>query len=627
MPDDSPDPDGFDPLDLQVEARGQRKSLGRLTGLMTRCTRLVWESGRALFVLLVALQLVTAGAMAAQVLVVEQLLAAILELSEGAAGTADLIWPVVALAVLMALTAVSSALQGSLRRYLGEAVARSMWQQVLDVATRVSLRLFEAPSFFDMLQRVQASAVSRPFQVTQSLVGILGAAMASIGVGLTLVAIHPALLLLLLLGGIPLMITSRRESRLEFDFSIAQTPTLRERSYLTFVLTGRPEAKEIRAYDVGPGLRGRFDRLYRRYLVDLGRHLWRRSLLSLVGNLASALLVGVTLLVLVWLIAGGQVSVAQAGAAIVAIRMLQGQVQSLLGSMQTIFESGLFLDDVDRFMRLGPAADQNEVGDPAPAQFSRLRARDVRFRYPESESEALRGVDIEIEPGEIIALVGENGSGKTTLAKILAGLYDATDGLVEWDGRDITTFRRSSLRARVAVIFQDFVKYAFSAEENIALGRHDEPADHDRVAEAARRAGADEFLAALPNGYSTNLSRLFKGGRDLSGGQWQRVAIARAYYRDAPLIILDEPTAALDPRAEHDLFESLRTVLAGRTAVFISHRFSSVRSADRTYVLDQGRIVEHGTHDELMQMGGRYADLFRLQAAAYLRDEAGAHRP
>lgn len=621
MPEGPAETNDFDPVDLQIEARRQRKSFGRLTRLMSRCTHLVWQSGRTLFVLLIVLQVVSAGVLAAQVLVVESLLSAIINLSNGAESGRDLLGPVALLAALMGFTAVSGAIQTSLRRYLGDSVARSMWQRVLDVATRVSLRMFETPAFFDMLQRVQASAVSRPFQVTQALIGILGSATATIGVGLTLAAIHPSLLLLLLLGGVPLILTSRRESRLEFDFTVAQTPTLRERSYLTFVLTGRSEAKEIRAYNVGRALRARFDNIYSRYLTDLERHLRRRSALSLVGNLASAIVVGGTMLVLVWLIAERQVSVAQAGAAIVAIRMLQGQIQGLLGSVQTIFESGLFLHDVDRFMELGPAADRDEVGETAPAEFSRVTAEGLRFRYPGSESEALRGVDMEINRGEVVALVGENGSGKTTLAKILAGLYDSTGGRVEWDGQDITLFRRSSVRSRVAVIFQDFVKYAFSAEENIGLGRGDRPIDPDRVTEAARRAGADGFLSKLPRGYATNLSRIFRGGSDLSGGQWQRVAIARAYYRNSPLVILDEPTAALDPRAEHELFESLRHVLAGRTAVFISHRFSSVRSADRTYVLDDGEIVEHGTHDQLMQLGGRYAELFRLQAAAYLRGD------
>jgi ATP-binding cassette subfamily B protein len=214
-------------------------------------------------------------------------------------------------------------------------------------------------------------------------------------------------------------------------------------------------------------------------------------------------------------------------------------------------------------------------------------------------------------------LVGENGSGKTTLAKLVAALYEPADGTVWWDDVDARTLRPDHLRRQIAVIFQDFVKYAFSAEDNIALGRADDPVDPEAVREAARTSGAEQFLAALPEGFQTPLNRIFAGGHDLSGGQWQRVALARAFYRDAALIVLDEPTSALDPRAEHELFVSLRAVLAGRSALFISHRFSTVRQADRIYVLEDGRVIEHGSHDELMALGGHYAELFRLQAEAY----------
>jgi ATP-binding cassette subfamily B protein len=252
-------------------------------------------------------------------------------------------------------------------------------------------------------------------------------------------------------------------------------------------------------------------------------------------------------------------------------------------------------------------------------EFASLDLDHVRFTYPGRPEPALDGVDIHLEAGEVVALVGENGSGKTTLAKIMAGLYPPDSGTVEWNGTDVSTFDQNRLRSQIAVIFQDFVRYAFTAEENIGLGRADEPVDIEKIRAAAREAGADDFLAALPDGYQTPLSRLFDGGHEISGGQWQRVAIARAYYRQAPLVILDEPSSALDPRSEHDLFTSLRATLQGRTALFVSHRFSTVRSADRIYVLDAGKVVEHGTHDELMARQGLYAELFSLQADAYLR--------
>jgi ATP-binding cassette subfamily B protein len=241
----------------------------------------------------------------------------------------------------------------------------------------------------------------------------------------------------------------------------------------------------------------------------------------------------------------------------------------------------------------------------------------VTFSYAGARGPALRDVSLELAPGEVVALVGENGSGKTTLAKLLAGLYVPEGGRVMLDGLDTASADADQLRRRVAVIFQDFMRYALPARENVGLGRHERLGDEERVRAAARVAGAHEDLERLPQGYDTVLGPAFAGGTDLSHGQWQRVALARALFRDAPFVILDEPTAALDARAEHDLFQRIRELLAGRTVLLISHRFPSVRMADRIHVMHAGRIVESGTHDDLIARDSRYAELFRLQAAPY----------
>ena len=563
------------------------------------------------------IQIVAALALAGQVLVIQALLTAILGLSDGQSAMSQLVPPVLALALLTAVTAITGAVLGNIQRLLGERVARMMWHQVLDVSTGVSLRHFEAPGFYDRLQRVQASAVSRPFQVTTSLMSMGGALAASIGVALAIISLHPVLLPLLVLGGLPMLFTSRRESRLEFDFTVRRTPNDRLRWYLTHLQTHRDEAKEIRAFGLAPKLRKLFDQAYATYLTDLAGHLRRRSTWNVLGNVLSAVMLAVTMFVLVWLIADGQVSVAAAGAAIVAIRMLASQVQLLFGGMQQIFECGLFLDDVNDFMLMGTTTVREEGGQ-IPPPFEEIFVDDVSFSYPGANRPALDRISMRVQAGEVIALVGENGSGKTTLAKLLAALYDPDSGAIRWNGQDSRAYQRSQLRDQVTVIFQDFVRYALSARDNIAFGRPEAPDDDDRMTGAARTAGAAKAIEALPHGYETPLSRMFAGGRDLSGGQWQRVALARAFYRNAPLVILDEPTSAMDPRAEHDLFASLRDVLAGRAAVFVSHRFSTVRSADRIYVLEAGRVVEGGSHDELMALNGQYADLFRLQASAYL---------
>lgn len=609
--------EGIDPVTLRAQARAQRKTVGRFSMLVRRSLRLVWASGRGLFVGLLVLQVVAALALAGQVLAVQSVLAAVLELDHGGGATAALWLPVVLLAALTAVSSMVGSIQTHTQRMLGEQVARSMWDEVLAAATRVELESFESPDFFNRLQRVQANALSRPYQVTQGLIAMGGALAASIGVGAALLSISPLLLPLLIVGGLPVLFSSRREGRLEFEFSVEQTPQLRMRQYLTVLQTGREEAKEVRAFQLATWLRGRFATVYDGYLADLRAHLRRRARLSILGNLGSAIVLVLTFAALVWLIVAGRVTVAGAGAAIVAIRMLATQVQALFAGMQRIFESGLFLDDLQEFLLLAEPIPTDAGEGEAPAGFDAIEASGLVFTYPGSNQPALDGATLTLRAGEVVALVGENGSGKTTLAKILAGLYRPHEGSVSWDGVDLRRWSSASVRSRIAVIFQDFVRYALSAEDNIATGDVAAPRVPGRIRRAAQAAGAADAIESMPKGYDTPLSRLFAGGRDLSGGQWQRVAIARGYYRDAPLVILDEPSAALDPRAEHELFTSLRQTLAGRTALIISHRFSTVRSADRIYVLDSGAVVEHGTHEELMAAGGRYREMFLVQASAY----------
>lgn len=607
--------DFVDATDLRVAAKRQPKSLGRLGYLVVESVRLVRASSGRVFAGLIILQILASLSLAGQVLIVQQLLDAILHVRTTGPDLA--LWAsAVAFGLLSAFTTILTRLQTYLQRLLGERVARSMWDKVLGVAAGVDLRHFESPSFFNALQRVQTSALSRPLQITQGLMSMVGSLVASISVGLVLVSIDPVLLPLLLLGGLPMLAASRRESRLEFDFTVRQTPSLRLRTYLTLLQTGRDEAKEVRAYNLSGWLTGRFATVYDAYLADLVRHLRRRTFWMVLGSVGTAAVLVATMVLLVGLISSGSVTIAEAGAAIVAIRMLSTQVQSLFTGVQQIFESGLFLDDVMRFLQMG---DEVRVDDrpAAPQRFTELAARNVTFTYPGAQVPALRGVDLRVGAGEIVAIVGENGSGKTTLAKVLAGLYEPDEGAVCWDGTDVRDWSVASVRAQISVMFQDSVRYALSAQDNIAVGDVTRQASRARVRAAAAAAGIDEALSRLPQGYDTTLSRLFADGHDLSGGQWQRTAIARCYYRDAPLVILDEPSAALDPRAEAELFADLRRFLDGRTAIFISHRFSTVRTADRIYVMRDGRVVEHGAHEELIAGNDQYAELFRLQAAGY----------
>jgi ATP-binding cassette subfamily B protein len=615
---DADDGDFVDATELVIAARGQHKSLRRLPGLVNDSWRLAWQADRKIFLATTILQVTGGLVVFAQLRFMKQVLDKMTAIADHHATTASAMPAVIALVAVTSFSTIAAAVLSQQQRVLSELVTRTTWQRILDVASAVSLRAFESPAFFDRFNRVQTNALSRPYVLTQGLIALVGGGAGAIGVAGAIISIQPVLLPLLLVSGIPLWITGRLQSRREFKFAVAQTPRLRLRSYLLTVLSERNPAKELRAFGFGASLRRRFDQVYGEYVHDLRRHVGRRSLLAFVGSLFSAVVLGATIAVLVWMVGRGDVSLTGALTAIVAIRLMGTQITSIFTSVQQIFESNLFLDDYHDFLRMKPAADEAEAGATAPTGFDELTVDRLSFTYPGSNRPALHDVSINVRHGEVVALVGENGSGKTTLAKLLAALYEPDAGTVAWDGVDVRTYDRAGLRRAIAVIFQDFVRYELTARENVGAGRPEAIDDVDAIAAAAHQAGAGRFLEDLPHGYETVLSKQFKGGRDLSLGQWQRVALARAFYRDAPFVILDEPSSALDPRAEHDLFSRIRELLENRTVLFISHRFSSVRSADRIYVMAEGRVVESGTHDELMSLAGTYAELFTLQAAAYL---------
>jgi ATP-binding cassette subfamily B protein len=598
-----------------------RRRLGALPRLVLVALRLTWRAARAELVISGALQLVAGIAVGGQLLAGRSLLGHVVR-GRVPGGFADALPALASFTLATALVSFANLARNEHQRLLTELTARHAMGQVLTVAGAVELVEYDKPAFHDRLQRAQLNAQARPAQMASGVLGLLSAAFAIVGIGGALLVMQPEFLVLVLVGYLPAWVATNRASRLGYRFALAQTERDRRRSYLAMVLTGKDEAKEIRSFGLSGYLRDRYDRLYDEFVVDLRKLISHRLRLGLAGGLVTSMLSAGTVAVLVWFVSTGRTPVAAAAAAAGGVMLIGQRLQAFAGAAGLLYESSLFLEDFSSFVDIAPElAAARPTGTPPP-RFRRLAVNDVWFQYPSAKSPCLRGVSLDIEAGQVVAVVGENGSGKTTLAKILAGLYSPQRGCVTWDGMDVAGADPELVRDAVAVMFQDFMRYQLTAHENVTLGRASRAADDVAVRRAAERAQANAFLERLPRGYATQLGPQFFGGTDLSSGQWQRLALARAYFRDAPFVILDEPTAALDPRAEFELFDKIRELCEGRAVLMISHRFSSVRSADCVYVLHHGEVVESGPHDDLMAYGGRYAELFTLQASAYLEADA-----
>lgn len=584
--------------------------------MIVESLRLAWRAGRRELSVMVALQVATIGLVAGEVVVGRSVLASLLQAERSNGHVGSLIPRVGLLAALTAILGVTNAIQVSRQRILTELCSRDGEQQVLTVVGRAELADFDDPEFHDELERAN-SAVRRLPVVVTTLSGLLRGLAGAAGAAFGLVLLQPLFAPAVMLVAIPAWLAARRRGLTYYRWARTVTPEERRRRYLTNVLSTRPSAAEVRAYWLKPFLDARIARLWEERLREL-RSVTRRQLrLTLLATLATSAIMAGALLALAELTLSHDIGLASAGVTAAAIVLLTQRLTTAASSAGSLSESALYIDDFLGFVSREPGSAREPVGAVAVQRSLDVLAEGVTFSYQGGRGPAVRDVSLAIAPGEVVALVGENGSGKTTLAKLLAGLYVPSGGRVLLNGIDTAGAGREELRGSVAVVFQDFLRYALPVSENIGLGRHERLPDDAGVRESAEMAGAHGDIERLPQSYDTMLGPIFAGGTDLSRGQWQRVALARAIFRDAPFVILDEPTASLDAAAEHELFARIRLVLEGRSVLLISHRFSTVREADTIHVMRAGEIVESGSHDELIAKGGRYAELFGMQAAPY----------
>ena len=500
---------------------------------------------------------------------------------------------------------------------LGDLYANHSSIELMHKAASLDLGMFEDSEFYDKLERARRQTTGRVVLMSMVL-SQLQDLITIVFLGAGLVVFEPWLILILFIAVLPSFLSEAYFSRSSYSLVRSWTPQRRELDYLRYIGASVETAKEIKVFGLDTFLTGRFSRIAKDYYqanksIAVKRTIWG-TLLQILSVLAYY---GAYILIIVRTVAG-VVTVGDMTFLSGSFNRLQNQLQNLLSTFTRITESALYLQDYFDFLAIVPTIRDHPEAIDAPKEIKDgIRFENVGFKYPGTEVWAVRHISFFLQPGEKLALVGENGAGKTTLVKLLARMYDPSEGQILIDGIDIRQFSIESYRKMIGVIFQDYVRFSFKAGENVAVGQIEESDNTQQIKTAAEKSLADPVIQKLPGGYDQMLGKRFSEGIDLSGGEWQKIALARAYMRDAQIVILDEPTASLDARAEYEVFKRFSELTKGKSAVIISHRFSTVRMADRILVLKNGELLELGTHEELLDKNGLYAELFALQAKGY----------
>ena len=580
--------------------------------------RIVWDSGRTVVVLGVVFRVVASvlplGLLWITKLIIDILVRA--RTAHQAVGT-WLWWLVAAEFSLAVFGSVLSRGVDFLDALLADKYTRHVSVLVMKHAAQLDLAAYEDPVFYDRLERARVQATDR-LGMIQSIGRLLQQVITTISLSIAIMLFSPWLLLMLVGCVVPAFLGESHFAFLGYAKNFRQTPIRRQLDYLRVLGGSKEAAKELKLFGLAPFLTERFSRLSDQiYDEDVGlarRRLTAGSFLSMISTAGYYL----AYVFVIWRTVAGVLSIGAFTFLAGAIQQASSNIQQIFSTVSSIADQALFLTDLIAFFEMRPAIASKPNALPAPRPITRgFEFRNVSFRYPGSSRLVLDGLNFHLHPGERVALIGENGEGKTTIVKLLTRLYDPLEGQVLLDGVDLREYNLEDLYREIGVIFQDFMRYEMTARENIAVGRIEQIDDIPHIHQSARKSMADEVVGKLAHGYEQMLGRRFDGGVDLSGGEWQKVALARAYLRDAQILILDEPTAALDARSEYEVFQRFAELTAGKMALFISHRFSTVRMADRIVVLENGRIAEDGDHEQLTHLGGRYAEMFELQAASY----------
>ncbi len=590
-----------------------------LFGHTRRTLSLVWASSPSLLVYMSALSL--AGALLP--LLVAYAGKRIIDAVVLRSRPLTLNWVALELFFVVLLAATQRG-QGLVRSLLGARLGTDVNVQILDKALRLDLSFFEDAEFYDKLTRARREASSRPVALISESFALVQNVVTLIGYAVMLARFSGWIVLGLLIATLPATLSEMRYAKIAFRIRNWRSPESRKLLYLEYVLANDEHVKEVKLFGIGPHLLDRYRTLAETFFEEDKRLAIRRAVLTHAFSLIGTAAFYATYAVMAVAAAAARITLGNLTLYVVSLRQGQQSFQAVLSGIGNLYEHNLYMSNLFSYIELAENSERvqreratKRLGAPLTGRAG-IQFEDVGFRYPGKEGWALRHIDLQIAPGDSIALVGENGAGKTTFVKLLAGLYEPSEGRIVLDGRDLSSWDPELLRKRFGVLFQDFNKYQLKLRENIGLGSVQHLADVTRIERAAERGGAAELLATLPGGLDAPLGHWFEKGSELSGGQWQKVALARAFMREeADILVLDEPTAALDAESEHAVFERFRELAKGRTTIVISHRFPTVRMAKNIIVLEQGQVVEQGSHESLLAEGGKYARMFKLQAEGY----------
>ncbi len=580
--------------------------------------RMVWECGPKTVVWSMVLRVALALTPVAILEVSRWLIQAVDNTITHHTGLPPYFWWVVVLEFgIASLAAILSRAVGFCDALLGDLYMQHISIRVIEHASRLDITAFENPDYYDRLERAKAQATDR-IAMIQMIGTLTQQILITVSLSIYIASKSPILILLLIIGTIPALLGESHFAFLGYAKNFMQTPLRRKMDYLRDVGGSKEAAKELKLFGLRDFLvdsfRGMANTIFEQN-VDLSK---RRLIVGvLLSMLATAGYYGAYALTF-WDTFRGKFTIAVLAVLINAILQVSANLQQIFVNASGVADQALFLTDLLGFFAMEPTvrSKPNAIKIPRPIRQG-IEFRNVSFAYPGTSRLVLKNFNFHLHPGERVALIGENGQGKTTIVKLITRLYDPTEGQILIDGIDLRDYDLDDLCHEIGVIFQDYMRYEMSARDNIAVGRIEERENLDRIAAAAEMSLASETIARLPAGMEQQLGRRFEGGVDLSGGEWQRMALARAYLRDAQLLILDEPTSALDPRSELEVFQRFSELTQGKMALLISHRFSTVKMADRIVVLSHGVLTEEGTHEELIQRGGLYAEMFEMQAASY----------